>query len=306
VTRTRARRGTLDVVVACGILIATAGCLDRSPPIPVVSQGQPLSLVDERVERILEAHGARVAGRQGLQGTARVALSGPDFKLDRPQRIALERPARLRFEILGLFDQLAAILVTDRAQYAFFDASTGEVARGRVSSALLWNLAKIDLSPEELVGLLLAAPRPELGSLRAAAWLEPSGRVAVAFAGPGGHAPDRCVLLDPLVSGVGSDCHSAESALYGMGGEVYFFAGDGDGDVDLVEVRGLERGGVIRYRVRFEEYAAIDGEAGPRFPRRVTFESPLNASEARFDWKRVRFANEMADGVFQLPEPRRS
>jgi len=304
VNRSRSRRHGLRVVLACGILIATAGCLDRPPPAPVVSQGQPLSLVDERVERILEAHGARVAGRQALQGTARVALTGPDFKLNRPQRIALERPARLRFEILGLFDQLAAILVTDRAKYAFFDASTGEVARGRVSNALLWNLAKIDLSPEELVGLLLAAPRPEFGRLRAAAWLEPSGRVAIAFAWPWGNAHDTCVLLDPLVAGVGSDCHSTESALYGTGGEVYFFSGDGEGE--LVEVRGLERGGVIRYRVRFEEYAAIDGDTGPRFPRRVTLESPGNASQARFDWKRVRFASEMADGVFQLPEPRRS
>ncbi len=282
------------------ITVGLAGCLDRRPSFPVVPEGQPLAAGNERVARILEAHAARARDRAGLTGSARVALTGPDFKLNRPQRIALARPARLRFEILGLFDQLAAILVTDGLDYGFFDASTGDVSRGRVSSTLLWNLTKIDLVPDELVGLLLAAPRPQPGTLRAGAWLEPSGRLAIAFAWPTEEMDPACGTEDRLASDVANECVLPERALREAGGQLFFF----DASDELAEVRGLDPGGVIRYRVRFEDYvdiAAADGEGGPRFPKRVTLESPANASEARFQWRRVRFVPALADEVFRLP-----
>lgn len=295
----------LRLVALVAVLSGLTGCLDRRPVLPVVPQGQPLALEDERVRRVLDGHAARVHARSGLTGSARVALTGPDFKLNRPQRIALARPARLRFEILGLFDQLAAILVTDSLDYGFFDASTGEVSRGRVSSALLWNLTKIDLRPDELVGLLLAAPRPQAGTLRAGAWLEPSGRLAIAFAWPTGSLETTCAGSDPLRAAAVPACALTERAVAETGGQLFFFDGAGE----LVEVRGLDPGGVIRYRVHFDDYAevaAVDQETGGRFPKRVTLESPANASEARFQWKRVRFVAELADEVFRLPALERS
>lgn len=305
-------RPAVRLLALVAIVSGLVGCLDRRPALPVVPQGQPLAFEDERVARVLAAYATETRERAGLTGSARVALTGPDFKLNRPQRIALARPARLRFEILGLFDQLAAILVTDGVDYGFFDASTGEVARGRVSSTLLWNLTKIELSPDELVGLLLAAPRPQPGTLRAGAWLEPSGRLAIAFAWPtradwiegGADAPapgPDCDAADPLASGGVRGCLLSDRALLENGGQLFFFDASGA----LVEVRGLDSGGVIRYRVRFEDYVALApsvGEDGPRFPKRVTLESPANASEARFQWKRFRFVPELADPVFQLPE----
>lgn len=293
-------RSVLRLAALAAVLSGLTGCLDRRPVLPVVPEGQPLALEDERVRRVLEGHAARVHARSGLTGSARVALTGPDFKLNRPQRIALARPARLRFEILGLFDQLAAILVTDRLDYGFFDASTGEVSRGRVSSALLWNLTKIDLTPDELVGLLLAAPRPQAGTLRAGAWLEPSGRLAIAFAWPTGPLDPTCADSDPLRSPAVPACALTAGAVAETGGQLFFFDDAGE----LVEVRGLDPDGVIRYRVHFDDYAELasaDEEAGGRFPKRVTLVSPANASEARFQWKRVRFVAELADEVFRLP-----
>lgn len=290
------------VVGALLAALATAGCVKAPPPVELVPQGQPLAIGDARVVSVLAAHARRTEARQGLTGAARVALSGPDFKLNRPQRIALERPARLRFEILGLFDQLLAILVTDRVRYGFFDASTGEVERGRVSPALLLRLTKIDLSPEELVGLLLAAPRPESGTLRAGAWLEPTGRLAVAFAWPVGRWGAGCETQDPLLDLGAADCDLPDRALAEAGGQIFFFDAAGE----LAEVRAFDPGAVVRYRVRFEAYAPLDPADEAVFPQRVTLESPGNASEARFDWKRVRFASELADTLFRLPEPRRA
>ena len=57
--------------------------------------------------------GSRAGRRGALRGAARVALEGPAFRLNRPQRIAIARPGKLRFEVLGLFDVLAAMLVSD-------------------------------------------------------------------------------------------------------------------------------------------------------------------------------------------------
>jgi hypothetical protein len=262
--------------------------------------GTPLAIDDARAGRILEAYLAVSEGRTGLRGSARVAVSGPDFKLNRPQRIVVERPARLRFEILGLFDQLAAVLATDGRQFGFFDASTGEISRGRVSPALLWELAKIDLTPEEAVGILLGAPRPSPGLARAGVWVERNGRMALAFAWPPEDSPRAC-RVDPTSGLFDRDCFVGEAALAG-GGEVFIFDAEGQ----LVELRSLEFEGVIRYRVVFERYEPLEGADGVFFPMRITIRSPGVDSEARFDWKRIMLASELSDRLFRLPERRKS
>ena len=269
----------------------------------VSKTGTPLAIDDERAERVLGDYLEMLAGRPGLRGSARVALSGPDFKLNRPQRIVVERPASLRFEILGLFDQLAAILATDGREFGFFEAATGEITRGRVSPSLLWDLAKIDLSPEEAVGLLLGTPEPAPGVGRSAVWLEPDGRIALAFAWPREDPAAACLsgassaLFDP-------ECFVGEEAL-AEGGEVFFFDEAGR----LVELRSLEVAGIVRLRVLFERYEpldGVDGADGVIFPKRITIRSPAALSEARFDWKRVMFATDLSDRLFVLPEPRRT
>lgn len=264
----------------------------------VSTTGTPLAIDDARAERALTSYLETVAGRSGMRGSARVALSGPEFKLNRPQRVVVERPARLRFEILGLFDQLAAVLVTDGRRFGFFDASTGQISRGRVSPSLLWDLARIDLTPEEAVALILGIPEPTPGIARSAVWLEPDGRVALAFAWPLDDPSSPC-QSDPERALFEPTCFVEEAAL-AEGGEVFFFDAEGR----LVEMRSLEAEGVIRFRVLFERYEALEGEGGVIFPKRVTIRSPGVDSEARFDWKRVMLASELSDRLFTLPERR--
>lgn len=293
-------RGAPVLPVALLLLaLLPAGCRSTLP-LPISTAGTPLAIDDARAGRILAAYLAVSEGRTGLRGSARVAISGPDFKLNRPQRIVVERPARLRFEILGLFDQLAAILATDGRQFGFFDASTGEISRGRVSPALLWDLAKIDLSPEEAVGMLLGAPRPSPGLARAGVWVEPNGRMALAFAWPSQDSPRAC-RVDPTSGLFDRDCFVGEAAL-ARGGEVFFFDAEGQ----LVELRSLEFEGVIRYRVLFEQYEPLEGADGVFFPMRITIRSPGVDSEARFIWKRIMLASELSDRLFRLPERRKS
>ena len=297
------RSGGFALLLVVSMIAPTlAACRSAPPagPMLVSRTGVPLAVDDERADRVLGDYLETLSSRRGLRGSARVALTGPDFKLNRPQRIVVERPASLRFEILGLFDQLAAILATDGREFGFFEAATGEITRGPVSPSLLWDLAKIDLSAEEAVGLLLGTPEPAPGVARSAVWMEPDGRIALAFAWPVTDPAAAClsgassVLFDP-------ECFVGEAAL-AEGGEVFFFDEGGR----LVELRSLEAAGVIRLRVLFEGYEPLDAADGVIFPKRITIRSPAVLSEARFDWKRVMFATDLSDRLFVLPEPRRT
>lgn len=282
------------------------GCRTGPPPL-VRTLGAPLAVDDPRAERALDRHLSLAAARPALRGLARVALEGPDFKLNRPQRIAVERPDRLRFEVLGLFDQLAGLLVVDGGDYGFFDASNGEIVRGEVGPTLLWELTRIDLEAAEVVALLLGAPTPSAGVARAGVWLEPDGRLAIAFAWPepGARRPMAC-RLEAGRALFAPDCFLDPSAIE-AGGEIFFFD-----ELDrLSELRVLESEGRIRFRAIFEDYAPLaPGEVedeglseGGEFAKTVTIQSPEIESAARFVWKRVMLARSLSDRFFQISEP---
>ncbi|MAG33480.1 MAG: hypothetical protein CL908_21595 [Deltaproteobacteria bacterium] len=289
-------RKTASIPIAALLLsFLVVGCrtLPQSAASPT---GIPLEIDDVRAERVLASYLEQVDARSGLRGSARVKLTGPDFKLNRPQRIVVERPARLRFEVIGLFDQLAAVLVTDGGRFGYYDASNGEISRGRVTSTLLWDLAQIDLDAEEAVGLLLGAPAPSLGVARAGVWLEANDRIALGFAWPRDRNRKGCEL-EPERALLDAACFLATRAL-DAGGEIFVFDGDGR----LAELRALGADGVVRFRAFFEDYAERAGaDSAVEFANRVTIRSPGVGAEARFVWKRVMLGGPLSDRLFTLP-----
>lgn len=298
----RRRGASLLIFGLCASILAFVGCrapASFGPGLP--SEGTRLAVDDARAESVLRSYLDLAGARSALRGSARVLLEGPDFKLNRPQRILVERPARLRFEVLGLFDQLAAMLATNGRLFGFYDVSTGDISRGRVTPTLLWDLAKIDLDVDEVVGLLLAAPLPSPGIARTAVWLEPDGRLALVFAWPDEDAAPDCEAPAPQAL-FDAACFVELDSLE-AGGEVFLFDVSGR----LVEVRNLSPGGAIRYRATFEDYAvqAIGvGGSEIEFPNRITLRSPEAESMARFTWKRVMFAEGLSDRFFMIPDRR--
>ena len=290
------RRGVLiPVVIGLLLSLLAAGCR-TSPIIDLQLAGTKLPIDDARAERVLDRYLELARSRSALRGSARVLLEGPDFKLNRPQRILVERPARIRFEVIGLFDQLVAVLATDGRRFDFYDVSDGSISRGRVTPTLLWDLAKIDLDVHEVVGILLATPIPSPGLARAGVWLEPDGGLALAFAWTK-NEPDTNCGEDPDSSLLDPDCFVSSEAL-GEGGEIFLFDIEGR----LAEVRGLDPGGVIRFRATFEDFEPFDGDADEvDFPNRVTIHSPGAESQARFVWKRVMLAEELPRRLFMIP-----
>ncbi len=295
--RTRPRRSSVALLLPLGLVCLVLACRSTAPP--GILNGTPLPLDDARASRVLEDYLVRAAARTGLRGSARVAVSGPDFKLNRPQRIVVERPARLRFEVVGLFEQLAAVIVSDGERYGFYEAATGRREEGPLTPTLLWELAQVDVEVPEAVGLLLGSPQPTAGSARAAVWLEAEQRIGVAFANDR-RAPRPDCPPDPGRAWRDAACF-AEAADLALGGDAFLFDPSGR----LVELRAYGLDGELRYRARFEDYGAIGEGAGRiEFPNLVTIDSPAMRSQARFAWNRVMLAAGLSDRLFRLPERR--
>ena len=267
-SRESSRSQAFSIIAVALLSMTLVGCPKPPPPLSF-DLGRALPLDDEAALRVMEEYQARVSEARAMQGLARVALTGTDFRLNRPQRIAVASPSRLRFEVLGPFDVLAGLLVSDGIEYGYYDALRGHVDRGFVTRDLLWELARLDLDPNEVVDLLLAAPLPRTDRPVAGLWQEPDSGYTVAYGDPG------------------------------VGGAVYFRF---DPEGELRELRALEVGGATRVRATFARYAAVSGESAKRrYPMRIRVESPKVGATAEFGWKRIMLAEELPDRLFEIP-----
>lgn len=94
----------------------------------------------------------------GLQGIGRVLLQNELGQFSSKQIVVAGRPARLRLETLGLFNQRLSIFATDGEKYAFFQRGITEVERNLIYPRVLLDVMGIPVSPETAVSLLLGIP----------------------------------------------------------------------------------------------------------------------------------------------------
>ncbi len=257
------------------LLMFGVGC--RTPlPGTLLPAGDPLP--ELRLEALRSAAGSRVA----LRATARLDLDGPGLELNRPQRIALERPARLRVEILGLFNQLAAVVVTDGTAYQVYRAGEGDLETGLVHADLLWNVARIDLLPGEAVDLLLGVPRPDPTLVRSAARRFEDGALEI----------ERVDSSDVLRERLRFDASGRLAAL-----------------------ARFDRAGGLVFTARFADYRDVEAEGGSdgearvaaaQFAYEVDLDFPRVEATARFQFKRVSLPADIPDGLFELKLPDRT
>ena len=98
------KRAALALAAA---LLLQIGC--RTLPSQVVR----LAVDDPRPHALLADWTARAGELRSLRGSARVSLDGARGASFARQLLALERPARLRVEVLGLLNQRIAVLATE-------------------------------------------------------------------------------------------------------------------------------------------------------------------------------------------------
>ena len=254
----------LDVLFLCLALLAPLAC--RSP----VGQGVPLPASDPRPQHLMEGLSAQAPMRTALQGAARLSIDAKDLSFNRPQRMAVEKPGRLRVEVLGLFDQVAALVVTREQSFQFFDARTGRVEEGPVDPEILWRVARIDLSPEEAVGLILGSPSGQEGFRVAEAMAFQDGSIAFS------RLDDRDIPR-----------------------ERYVFDEVGR----LVEVQRVSESGGLIWRARYSDFRTVDRVGGEKisFAFDVRLDFPRVEAQAKLAFKQVRLPDALPDALFELP-----
>ncbi len=144
--------------MALGLLLFLQACQTHTPtPVPV-----PVPTPDAASQRLgralMESQREREGLRHALRGRSRVSLDGAVNGSFSKQVVLLERPARLRLEVIGLLNQRVAILATDGDRYALFRRESPELERGAVHPGVLWEVAGVPLTPELAVALLLGLP----------------------------------------------------------------------------------------------------------------------------------------------------
>jgi hypothetical protein len=166
------------------LLLATAGCRTAATRLA-------LSADDPRPWALVRGWQEHAAQRHALRGSARLAVDGEQLSVRARQILVVERPSRLRVEVQGLLSQTLAVLVTDGPRYQLFRAEDRSFETGEVHPGLLWQVASLDLEPEDAIDLVLGAPRlaPDLVPQRA--FQTGAGEIAVELADAGGALRER-------------------------------------------------------------------------------------------------------------------
>jgi hypothetical protein len=164
--------------LVAGLLLAAC----RTLPGPLA----PLPPEDPRPARLLASLDERAAERRALRGRAELEVESERFEVPPRTRqvLVLERPDRLRVEILGFLNQTQAVLTTGGGRYELFVADGQRYESGMAYRGLLWDVARIDLEPREVVELLLGAPIADRRLALRRALATPDGGVRLELAGP--------------------------------------------------------------------------------------------------------------------------
>jgi hypothetical protein len=251
------------VAVAIALAFALSAC--RTP-----GALRPLPAGDPRPGLLLDRFERLALERRSLRGRARIDVEGASgLQLFGRQVLVVERPARLRVEVLGLFDQALAVLTTDGDHFELFRSADLSFEEGPLRPEILWEEVRIALRPEEAIGLLLGAPLPEPGLVPVRAEGSQDGSVRVSLAAPGG--AERCRL-----------------------------GFDADGRLLRVEV--LAEDGEVEWKAAFGDYAPLGGVP---FAHAITLYVARGETRAEIRLRDVELNPALPVGIFSI-RPARS
>jgi len=251
------------VVLALCLGLGLGGCRSVLPPTPI----GPLDPTAERAQALLRGLAEAAAERRALRGTLRLSLDGPTGSLRSTQALVAQEPSQLRVEVQGFLSQTVAVLVTDGERFDLLRTTERVVQRGRVYPGLLFEVARIDLTPEEAVEVLLGAPHVPEGLVPASGRVLRDGGAQLDLADPGG------AVLRTL-------------------------EWDASGLLRAIESRSAA--GEVLWQAEFEDFRAVEGE---RFAHRVALHFPVSKTEVRLEFEEVELNPDLSREVFVLRFP---
>jgi len=133
--------------------VALSGCVARPAPPPATLAVGPLPTV----ATLTAALDARRARLRGLRAWARLSYEAPEESRRARQLLIVERPDRLRLELLSPFGAVFVLAAAD-GELAAWDRGAATVYRGAASAENLDRYAQVDLPVAVAVDLLLATP----------------------------------------------------------------------------------------------------------------------------------------------------
>lgn len=250
--------------LALAALLAGAGCstLGRAPAaLPPLAPGDPRPAEWLNGLRVLaaERHSLRAAARVSIEGVRRAGFAR--------QLLLVERPARLRLEVVGMLGQRVAVLATDGVAYDLYRAEQPKIETGEVHPGILWEVGGLPLTPEEAVQLALGTPLPagEAPSVASSAAL-PDGGVRVELG----------------------------QAAGGLRRTLDFDAGG-----DLRRYAAWDPAGTLLTEARYADYRDV---AGGRFAHEIDVELPAAESRAEIHFQSVELNPALPAELFRLPK----
>jgi hypothetical protein len=253
----RARRLAACAVVALWCALA-GGCRTTLPPVP-------LPAGDTRPAALLAALAAEAESRHSLRGAVKLSLDGPSGAIRASQVLVVEQPSHLRVEVQGFLSQTVAVLVTDGERFQLYRAGEHGVEDGRVYPGLLWQVAQVDLTPEEAVEVLLGAPRVPPGLVPTQALRLHDGGIRVAVGDALGPS-QRVLEWDP------------------------------DGRLRRFETR--TPGDSVLWQAEFSEWQQV---GGAWFAFSVALHFPVSKTEVELTFHDVELNPELPSDAFVLP-----
>jgi hypothetical protein len=141
--------------------------------------------------------------------------------------MVVQRPARLRVEVLGFLNQTLAVVVTDGDRFEVLRTQDRSYEAGELRPTLLWDEARIALTPEEAISVLLGIPLPDPQWVPSPVAMDPMGLISIELADTDGARRQRLSF-----------------GLHGY----------------LTESQLFDAAGRLIWRAHFDDYREIDGD----------------------------------------------
>lgn len=242
------------------LALLAAGCRTPAPALP-------LDPGDARPGNLLRSWTERVESRRALRGVVKLALDGPAGSGRAKQLLVLERPARLRVEVLGFLNQTVAVLVTDGRRFQLFRSEDRALEQGDVHPGLLDRISGVRLTPAEAVEVLLGVP-PAGGD---------DGVVGAA------QLPDGTIRIDLSRT----EARARRRLEF-----------DTAGRLSRIEVQDPQ--GQALWEARFDDYRPADPAA---FAHSVELRFPTTGARAHLSFRDVELNPELPPDIFVLTLP---